>query len=82
VNWRSDHRNHVQVLHGPTVYRNSGRPCCHLRPGALLIETWNTGKASVDMEWLVSKKRVDDPEDHAGSCTRWGPDVDGEAAYP
>lgn len=67
--------NYVQVYHGP---EHKG---CPLKPGDLLVETWNRGKASVDIEWTVSKSRVDDPNDHAVYCTRFGPDVGEETTY-
>ena len=79
---RSEHENHVAVYHGQPVIGTGDHRCCRGKPGDLLIETWNIGKASVDLEWTVSKTRVDDPDDHAGSCVRWGPDVDEEAQYP
>lgn len=71
-------RNGVIVYHGSRC----NRPRCKLRLGDVLIETWNIGKASVDLEWTVSKRRVDDPDDHAGSCSRYGPDVKEETTYP
>lgn len=78
----SHHRpdlNYVQVWHGSPCPRSAR---CRLALGDLLIETWNRGLASVDTEWTVSKGRVDNPNDHAGSCTRLGPDVTGETRYP
>ena len=74
--------NHIAVYHGQSVFGAGGTRCCRGKSGDLLIETWNIGKTSVDIEWAVSKARVDDPGDHAGSCVRWGPDVTGEARYP
>lgn len=79
-----DGLNHVAVYHGsrcPGGTRPDGRRC-RAAAGELLIETWNQGKASVDLEWLVSKQRVDDAGDHAASCTRWGPDVETDMSYP
>jgi hypothetical protein len=80
----SDGLNHVAVYHGPpcTGGRSSAGRRCSAVEGDVLVETWNRGKASVDMEWLVSKQRVDGPDDHAASCARWGPDVESESAYP
>jgi hypothetical protein len=75
---RRDDLNHVAVYHREACYTKH----CRAAAGDLLIETWNRGKASVDIEWLASKKRVDDPRDHAGQCIRWGPDITGETTYP
>jgi hypothetical protein len=70
--------NYVTVMHGPLCADRR----CHAKPGEVLIKTWNRGKHSVDVEWAVSKSRVDDPADHAGSCMRSGPDVTDEFSYP
>lgn len=67
----------VAVYHGP--------PCdaggCRARLGDCLIETEHLSEPSADIEWLVSKGRVDNPSDHAGSAGRWGPDIPAQT-YP
>lgn len=67
--------NYVQVYHGP---EHEG---CPLKPGDLLIETWNLGKHSVDMEWSAAKSQVDEPNNHSAYCTRLGPNVGEETKY-
>lgn len=67
----------VTVYHGPACAAGG----CRARPGDILIETSHRTPASADIEWQVSKARVDNPSDHAGSCTRWGPDIAAET-YP
>jgi len=75
---RDPRLNYVTVLHG----KPCGRDKCDAAYGDVLVETWNRGKASVDLEWTVAKNRVDNPDDHAGSCSRLGPDVEDEFSYP
>jgi hypothetical protein len=65
------------VYHGPACDAGG----CRSRPGDLLTETAHGNRSSADIEWQVSKHRVDNPTDHAGTCTRWGPDIPADT-YP
>ena len=69
-----DNLYHVRVLHGPRCPGGRMRSC-RAAEGDVLIDTWQSTRASFDMEVSVTKARVEDPEDHAGSFIAWGPDA-------
>ncbi len=78
MNSRDSNLNHLTISHRK---QRCDPKRCRAVLGELLIQTWNTGKHSINLEWAVAKARVDNPDDHAGSCGRWGPDVEGDANY-
>lgn len=68
----ADDRNYLQVFHGPPC----GTQWCTLSAGDVLVETWNRGLGSIQMEILTAECRVADPDDHAGSYRAWGLDAE------